>query len=484
MATFEKISPVDCSAEALFDWHALPGAFERLVPPWEKIQLVSFEGLHEGARGVLRVPVGPLRFNWVAIHGDIEVGRRFTDEQISGPFRSWKHTHTFRPANAKLGLTNTPTENAGFGTLPTAIESATTSNSCELIDRIDYEPMLGVLGSLFAGGLIRRQLIRTFDYRHRITQNDLAFHLKQSSKVQSMKIAVGGSTGLVGSALIPFLTTGGHDVVRLVRGAARDSQTEIAWNPVSGELDSLALKGVDAVVHLGGHNIASGRWTAARKKLMLDSRVNSANLIAKTLASMDKPPRTFVCASAIGYYGDRDQDVMSETSEPGPDYISDLCKAWEDSVEPARQAGIRVVNLRIGVVLSPKGGALHKMLTPFKLCGGGVVGSGKQWWSWIGLDDLIRVILHCVTTDSISGPVNATAPGIVQNREFTKTLGRVLKRPTLVPMPTFVVKAVFGEMGKELLLASTRVDSQKLLGSDYEFAFPELEPALRHLLGR
>jgi uncharacterized protein (TIGR01777 family) len=299
-----------------------------------------------------------------------------------------------------------------------------------------------------------------------------------------MKIAVGGSTGLVGSALVPFLTENGHEVVRLVRGEVVNAAQEIPWNPDAGQLDAAALDGIDAVVHLGGHNIASGRWKPARKRLMVDSRVNSAGLLARTIASMSSPPQTFVCASAIGFYGDRDQDVMHETSDSGPDFISDLCRQWEASVEPARDAGIRVVNLRIGVVLTPKGGALRKMLIPFKLCGGGVVGSGKQWWSWIAIDDLVRVILHSINTDSLSGPVNTVAPGMVQNLEFTKTLGRVLKRPTVVPMPAFVVKAVFGEMGKELLLGSTRVDPQKLLDSGFDFSFSELELALRHLLGK
>jgi uncharacterized protein len=299
-----------------------------------------------------------------------------------------------------------------------------------------------------------------------------------------MKIVVGGSTGLVGTALIPLLQDSGHQVVQLIRGDLQDASSQIQWDPKNGQLDAAELEGVDVVIHLGGHNIASGRWTAARKKLMVESRVESANLLATTIASMSKPPKTFVCASAIGFYGDRDQDVMTEQSEPGPDYISDLCQQWEASVEPARTAGVRVVSLRIGVVLSPNGGALHKMLTPFKLGGGGVVGSGLQWWSWIAIDDLVRVILHAATTDSLSGTVNAVAPGITQNREFTKTLGRVLKRPTFFPLPAFIVKTVFGEMGRELLLASTRVDPKKLLDSGFEFNFPDLEPALRHLLNK
>ena len=301
-----------------------------------------------------------------------------------------------------------------------------------------------------------------------------------------MKIAIGGSTGLVGSALVGFLTTGGHEVSRLSRSGPsfNDGTSNISWDPAKGTIDAVALEGTDAVVHLGGHNIAHGRWTNGMKRLIRDSRVNSTTLLSRTLAGLAKPPRVLVCASAIGFYGDRGQDVMTEDSEPGPSFLSETCREWEEATAAARDAGIRVVNLRIGVVLSPKGGALKKMLLPFKLGGGGVVGNGRQWMSWVCLDDLPRIILHAIQTESLSGPVNATAPGTVDNREFTKTLGRVLKRPTVFPLPAFVVKLAFGEMGEELLLGSTRTVPNRLQESGYEFAYPELEPAMRHLLGR
>lgn len=299
-----------------------------------------------------------------------------------------------------------------------------------------------------------------------------------------MKILVGGSTGLVGTALVEYLKSRGHDVARLVRKASDSKERCVVWNPAQGQIDAAGLEGFDAVIHLGGDNIAHGRWTAGKKRLIRDSRVISAGLLASTLAGLSRPPRAFVCASAIGFYGDRGDEVMTEESAPGPSFLSTTCREWEEATAPAAKAGIRVVNLRIGVVLTPRGGALQKMLTPFKLCAGGIVGNGRQWWSWIVLDDIVRALEHCAATESLSGPVNGVAPGVVNNRDFTKVLGRVLKRPTVFPLPAFIVKLMLGEMGEELLLGSTRVVPNRLEQSGFQFAFPTLEGALRHVLKR
>ena len=458
MTIFEKSTELPVSADEAFAWHCRPGAFLRLAPPWESIELLSSDGVAEGSRATIKMKVGPFSKKWIAEHHDIIEGRQFQDRQISGPFADWNHTHRMEPA---------------------------APDRCILTDRIEYRPPLGFLGEMFGGRLIRNQLERTFQYRHALTTGDLKFHSAYSEE-PAMKIAIGGSTGMVGSSLVSFLTTGGHDVSRLYRSgpSLNDGTSNIVWDPAKGTIDAAALEGVDAVVHLGGHNIAHGRWTDGMKRLIRDSRVNSTTLLAKTLAGLANPPKVFVCASAIGFYGDRGDEIITEDSEPGPTFLSETCKEWEESTAAARDAGIRVVNLRIGVVLSPHGGALQKMLLPFKMGGGGVVGNGRQWMSWVCLDDLPRIILHAIQTESLSGPVNATAPGTVDNREFTKTLGRVLKRPTIIPMPAFVVKLAFGEMGKELLLGSTKTIPNRLQQSGYEFAFPELEPALRHLLGR
>ena len=298
-----------------------------------------------------------------------------------------------------------------------------------------------------------------------------------------MNILVTGSTGLVGSAVVPFLTTGGHRVVRLVRGTACGPD-EVEWNPQAGTIDAAKLEGLDAVGHLAGENIATGRWSAAKKARIRDSRVNGTRVLSEALAKLSRKPRVLVGASAIGFYGERGDDVMTESSNTGTSFLCNVCRDWEAATEAARSAGIRVVNLRIGVVLTPRGGALEKMLLPFKFCAGGVVGTGRQFWSWIALDDVVGVIHHAITHEELSGPVNAVSPEPATNRDFTKTLGRVLGRPTIAPLPAFVVKLLMGEMGEELLLASTRVVPNRLQATGYQFRCPTLDGALRHLLGR
>lgn len=303
-----------------------------------------------------------------------------------------------------------------------------------------------------------------------------------SDTPRPLQIAIGGASGLVGTALSTFLTDGGHRVAPLVRRPPRSGSGEIHWNPAAGEVDAPALEGLDAIVHLGGESLAGGRWTAKRKAAIRDSRVASTGLLSGTLTRLARPPRTFVCASAIGYYGDRGDEPLTEQSPPGMGFLPEVCRAWEMATEPARQAGIRVVNMRIGVVLSRRGGALHTMLPAFKVGLGGVVGSGRQYWSWIALDDLVRAIHFVLRTDKVSGPVNAVAPSPVTNREFTRTLGRVLRRPTILPLPGLAVRVVFGQMGQALLLEGNRVVPAKLQATGFPFLYPNLERALRHEL--
>lgn len=298
-----------------------------------------------------------------------------------------------------------------------------------------------------------------------------------------MRIAVTGSTGLVGSALCPLLTSNGHEIVRLVRGEAK-SGDEVVWDPQGDDTDVAALEGIDAVVHLAGENIAGGRWNEKMKEKIRNSRVDGTRNLSQALVKMATPPKTMVCASAIGYYGDCGDELLSESAPPADTFLANVVKDWEAAAQPAADAGIRVVNLRIGVILSKEGGALAKMLTPFKLGVGGKVGSGKQHWSWIALDDVVGVIHHALQTESLEGPFNTVSPQPVTNLEFTKTLGRVLGRPTIFPMPAFAAKLALGEMAEELLLASTRVDATRLLDSGYQFQYAELEPALRHLLNK
>ncbi len=298
-----------------------------------------------------------------------------------------------------------------------------------------------------------------------------------------MKVAVTGASGLIGGALVPFLSTGGHEVVRLVRSPPKTGD-EVGWDPDAGRLDAAALRGVSAVVHLAGESIADGRWTPARKARLRSSRLGSTRLLAETLAGMDRPPRVLVCASAIGFYGDRGSEVLSEASMPGQGFLADLCQEWEEAAEPARRQGIRVVHLRIGIVLSPAGGALGKMLLPFRLGAGGRIGDGRQIMSWISLDDLLDVIHRALVDDRLRGPVNAVSPRPATNAEFTGVLGQVLRRPTVAPLPALAARLAFGEMADALLLSSARVHPHRLQAVGHTFRHSDLEAALRHLLGR
>jgi len=297
-----------------------------------------------------------------------------------------------------------------------------------------------------------------------------------------MIIAVTGSTGLVGNALVEALESDGHSVRRVVRRATNQAQNEIHWDPTAGTIDAMDFGDVNALVHLAGESVAARRWTTAVKQAIRDSRVRGTTLLCQTLAGSASRPTVLISASAIGYYGNRGDERLEESSPPGAGFLADVCQQWELATVPARDADIRVVNLRIGVVLSRNGGALARMLTPFKLGVGGVLGSGRQYFSWITLHDLVRVIQFALNASAVSGPVNAVAPQPVTNREFTRTLGRVLHRPTVFPMPAFAARLAFGEMADEMFLASARVEPKALATAQFEFAHPQLEPALRGLL--
>jgi hypothetical protein len=295
-----------------------------------------------------------------------------------------------------------------------------------------------------------------------------------------MKVLVTGSSGLIGSALMPALRGAGHTVVRLVR--ARPGPGSARWNPDEGSLDPGALDGVDAVVHLAGENIAAGRWTPARKARILDSRVRGTALLARALRELNRKPKIFLSGSAVGFYGNRGDELVDESSVRGHGFLADVCAQWEAAACPAADAGIRVVTVRTAVVLSSAGGALRKMLPPFRLGVGGPVGPGTQYMSWIAIDDVVGAIQHLIAADSVVGPVNLAAPNAVTNREFTKTLGKVLGRPTLFRVPTFAIRLALGEMADEMLLTSIRAQPTRLTASGYRFRYSELEAALRHVL--
>jgi len=296
-----------------------------------------------------------------------------------------------------------------------------------------------------------------------------------------MKILIGGSHGLVGTALIKSLESQGHEIFRLVRHAP-SSKTEVEWSPDRYSIALARIEGFDAVINLAGESIAEGRWTDDKKRRIRESRVKGTKLLGDALANLTVPPKTFVCASAIGYYGNRGDEILTESSAPGDDFLSKVCREWEEATALATEKGIRVVNARFGIILDTEGGALKKMLPPFRMGVGGKIGSGKQWMSWIALDDVVDALNFALLQDALRGPVNFVAPNPVTNAEFTRALGGVLSRPTIFPIPAFAIKLIFGEMGETLLLGSERVAPQRLIAGGYEFRYSQLDQALSHIL--
>jgi uncharacterized protein (TIGR01777 family) len=457
VSIFEKNSLVDVPVMELFNWHRNPGALERYCPPWDPIKVLESGGsMDPGSRVLLKMKAGPFSYRWLAEHKELAEGESFMDEQIKGPFQEWRHTHLFKAIDKK---------------------------SSRLTDKIEYRlPLHGLLSRLpFLN--IDKKLERIFNYRHRLISGDLKCHVGSGVK-PPLKIVISGSSGLIGTALLPFLTTGGHRVIRLVRREPVPGKDESYWDPYKKIIDKDAINGADAVVHLSGDNIGQGPWTDKKKKLIVKSRMLPTSFIAETCASVKKPPGVFMSASAIGYYGSRGDEMITEESGAGTGFLPETCTGWESAAMPAVNKGIRTLFLRLGVVLSPEGGALKRLLLPFSIGAGGRIGEGEQYMSWITIDDLLGALLHLISHKKISGPVNLVSPGPVTNREFTSILSRILKRPAFFHLPGLLIKIVFGEMGRAVLLGSTRVTPKKLLNSGYEFRNPGLEGALRYILGR
>ncbi|MSR19420.1 MAG: TIGR01777 family protein [Gemmatimonadetes bacterium] len=447
----------DHDPATVFDWHERPGALERLTPPWGEVEVLHRAGgIRDGGEVQLRVRRGPTSFRWNLRHRDYEHARQFRDEQTSGPLKSWVHTHRFFARD-------------GGGT--------------RVEDEIDVEPPLGAAGAAIGPAFLKHELGRLFRFRYRRLFTDLARHAEFRDRPR-LTVAITGAAGMVGQSLTHFLTTGGHRVVRFVRDRRSVGDGAIYWNPAAGEIDAAGLAGADAVVHLAGTSIGSGRWTDARMRSILDSRVQGSELIARTLAEMKSGPRVLVSASAVGFYGDRGAESLAEDAKGGSGFLADVCRAWEGATRSAERAGLRVVLLRSGIVLSPAGGALGQMLLPFKMGVGGRIGSGKQYLSWVDLDDHVALIVHAIYTKSLSGPVNATAPHPVTNAAFTSALGRALGRPTIVPVPAFAVKAAFGQLGTEALLWGQRVLPAKATQAGFRFFYEGMEESLRFQLGR
>lgn len=452
--SFTKASSFPYPASVVFDWHTRLGAFDRLNPPWRPVTVLQASGgIQDGAQVTIKLPVlGPLGIHWKLRHCDYKAGERFTDEQVRGPFKSWRHVHRVLPEN---------------------------ENSSTLRDEVHYS-LPGIAAPFKT--LFMRELERLFSYRHAVLSQDLACHSRWFDQPR-LSILISGSSGLVGNALASFLTTAGHSVIRLVRRTPT-ALDQRAWDPERGELSASVFNGIDAVIHVGGENISSGRWNEAKKKRIRDSRVASTQLLCDTIAKLPNPPKVAIMASAIGYYGDTGTVEVDESSPAGSGFFADTCRAWEAASRVLHSSGTRLVTLRIGTVLSTRGGALKKMLPAFLAGVGGPLGTGSQFMTWISLQDTLGIFEHALHSQTLRGAVNVVSPHPVANREFTTMLGRVIKRPTGLPMSAGMLRILFGELADAALLASTRVLPTALQRDGYAFCYPSLEQCLRFECGK
>ncbi|MEM6688553.1 MAG: TIGR01777 family oxidoreductase [Planctomycetota bacterium] len=450
---YEAQIELPVSIENAFAYHDRPGALQRLIPPWENVRIEQQAGsLEPGSRVVLVTRIGVIPVRWVAEHTAYEPPQRFADRQVSGPFALWEHEHRF--------------------------ESSSGHENSRLIDSIAYRLPLGALGGVFGGGQALRTIEAMFAYRHRVTRDDLS--LLEKYKLEPKTIAVSGASGLVGKNLCAMLRLLGHRVLRIVRRPEESEDTIAVWDQPS---DAKRLGECDFVIHLAGKSIASGRWNESIKREIRDSRVVKTQKLAQTIADLDGDRPDLICASATGIFGDRGDEVLTEATPIADDFLASVAEEWEAACDPARQAGCRVVNARFGIVLDPNDGALQKCLLPAKFFGG-ALGNGKQYWSWIALDDVLGGLYHCMANEGLSGPVNFTSPQPLQNSQFAKTLAKVLSRVALFPAPAFALRLALGEMENGWLLASTRVEPRKLIDSGYSFRFQDLETFLRYALGK
>jgi len=452
---YEHYTVVDGAQADVFAWHERKGAFQRLMPQWEVAEVVrADDNLEDGALRVFRFPMGPIKMTWESEHYGYEPPNKFQDKMNRGPFRSWEHTHNFEHVDGKTIVS----------------------------DIVDYRLPLGLLGRIFGGGMVKKRIQRMFKAREKRLVQDLKHH-SMFGHIERKRILVAGSSGLIGTQLVAFLDTGGHDVWRLVRRKTAEGENEIQWDPDSGIIDASQLEGFDVIIHLGGVGIGDKRWSKKRKKLIRDSRYHSTKLLSQTIASLSNKPELFMVSSAIGWYGERGEEELSEQSSSGEGFLPEICKDWEMAADGAKQAGVRTIHLRTGIVLSAVGGALEKMLLPFKLGGGGPMGNGKQWMSWITLDDQIYAMNHLLMDGVSEGAYNLTSPNPIRQKGFAKKLGKVLRRPAFMPLPKFVIRILFGEMGVKLTLDSQRVYPNRLIDQGYEFLHPNLEDGLRDALG-
>ncbi|MEI8214210.1 MAG: TIGR01777 family oxidoreductase [Planctomycetota bacterium] len=472
MPLFEASSAFDCDQHQLFAYHQSPGAIDRLIPPWEDITVLSSQdSLEVGSKVVLENRMFGLRLKVKAIHVEYEPERLFVDSMEQGPFRRWLHRHQFDPI-----------QNGG-----------SQATSSRLTDHIEFELPLAPVSHI-ALPWLRSKLAAMFAYRHQVTRDDITALQQLKSLRGSLhdrpRIGITGSSGLVGQRTLELASVMGCEVVRILRRESKPRRQRDPTNVQSAFLDSTEkenserLEGLDAVIHLAGAGIGDRRWTLSAKQAIYNSRIDTTQQLVHQLQSLARPPRSLVSVSGIGIFGDRATEVLDEYSQPAPrsDFLSSVAQDWESAANGYESTG-RVAIARLGVVLHPRLGALPKLLTPMRLGLGGPIGNGKQFWPWIHVDDAANTLLHLAFNGECHGPYHAVSPEAATNRTFMQTLGHVLHRPSLLPMPTFAIKVLLGEMAEPLLLASTHVTTDRLLGSGYRFRFPDLRGAFQNLLG-
>ena len=453
-AVFEYTSTYPCSAEKLHAWHSRPGALDRLLPPWERTKVIFRRGgIDPGGEVKLKMRAGLIRFNYLAHHVENIPGVMFRDIQAKGPFSSWSHSHFF----------------------------ADTTEGAILRDRVEYRlPFHDLLPDVIHRE-VRRRLHQMFVHREATLQADIRLH--NSCSETPLTLLISGASGVLGRELVPLLTTGGHTVYRLVRHKPDPSRNEIFWDPEQGILNPDDIPEIDGVIHLAGEYIGLYRWTEEKKQRVISSRVKGTELLAGVCGTLRVKPRVFLCASAVGYYGNRGDELVNESHGPGNDFISDVCHQWEKATQAAVDSGIRTVQLRLGIGITPRGGALEKILDTSPLGYIRRFGNGRQYISWMSYDDMVSAMLHCLVHPSLHGPINIAAPQPATNGELMRTLAKLTGKPLLVPIPAWILKILYGQMASEILLSGCRVSTKKLEDSGFTFRHTNLHDALEKLLG-
>jgi len=458
---FTHKSTAQISQSVAFSWFNTPGAFIRIMPSWEKLKIIKIANpLSVGEKCEFRFALGPLSPLWVAEITEHQPNQMFCDKMIKGPFSFWEHHHIFN--------------------------SISSNKEVEIIDNVEWRLPLHKLSYFFGKRIVKKRMEKMFKHRTRIFNADISRHelfLNEKRK----KILVSGSNGLIGQQLCAFLSTGGHEIIPLLRPESPIpvwSNTHVIWDPNTGEIIEGNLDGFDVIINLAGAGIGDKRWTKKRMNLIHDSRIGPTEKLCKLIANLSTPPELLISGSAIGWYGNRGEEVLNETSSEGNGFLSEVSINWEKATKKASDAGIRVVHIRSGIVLSASGGALQRMLFPAKMGTGGPIAGGKQMMSWISLDDEIYAIHHIIMNKNIEGPVNLTSPESLSQKTFMKQLGKVLRRPAFLPLPGFMIKLLFGKMGTTLVVEGQNVYPQKLLENGYIFEHTDIEKCLRDCLGK